>query len=164
KYESHMKILVKNQRVDVAITPEQTTAAAVAENEVSENQINSEIELLTSKDLLTQVVQDCGLAKLEAGWFSRGAAEPVRVEKAAERRLAEFQQSNNLVVLAQQKELTLQKTAEAKAKLFESEAAINEAANRARRVEQQLAAIPKRIVTQSRALPNQYSAERLNTM
>src|SRR5205809_2086165 len=236
KYESHMKILVKNQRVDVAITPEQTTAAAVAENEVSENQINSEIELLTSKDLLTQVVKDCGLAKLEGGWFSRAATEAIRVEKAvdrltkdltvapvrkaniisityasnssersatvlkklgdlylekhlklhhpegatnffkdkadeyeaqlkeAESRFADFQQSNNLVVLAQQKELTLQKTAEAKAKLLESEAAINEAANRARRVEQQLAAIPKRIVTQSRALPNQYSAERLNTM
>ena len=236
KYESHMKILVKNQRVDVAITPEQTTAAAVAENEVSENQINSEIELLTSKDLLTQVVKDCGLAKLEGGWFSRAATEAIRVEKAvdrltkdltvapvrkaniisityasnssersatvlkklgdlylekhlklhhpegatnffkdkadeyeaqlkeAESRLADFQQSNNLVVLAQQKELTLQKTAEAKAKLLESEAAINDAANRAKRVEQQLAAIPKRVVTQSRALPNQYSAERLNTM
>src|SRR2546427_3177233 len=236
KYESRMKILVKNQRVDIAITPEQTTAAAVADNEVGENQINSEIELLSSKDLLMQVVKDCGLTQLEGGWFPRDAAEAVRVEKAvdrltkdltiapvrkaniisityasnspersasvlkklgelylekhlklhhpegasnffkdkadeyeaqlkdAERRLAEFQLSNNLVVLAQQKELTLQKTAEAKAKLLESEAAINDAANRAKRVEQQLAAIPKRVVTQSRALPNQYSAERLNTM
>src|SRR3989475_8973060 len=236
KYESRMKILVKNQRVDIAITPEQTTAAAVADNEVGENQINSEIELLSSKDLLMQVVKDCGLTQLEGGWFPRDAAEAVRVEKAvdrltkdltiapvrkaniisityasnspersasvlkklgelylekhlklhhpegasnffkdkadeyeaqlkdAERRLADFQLSNNLVVLAQQKELTLQKTAEAKAKLLESEAAINDAANRAKRVEQQLAAIPKRVVTQSRALPNQYSAERLNTM
>src|SRR5213078_432157 len=32
------------------------------------------------------------------------------------------------------------------------------------RVEEQLASIPKRIVTQSKQLPNQYSAERLNTM
>jgi uncharacterized protein involved in exopolysaccharide biosynthesis len=236
KYESRMKILVRNQRVDVAITPEQTTAAPVADGEVSETQINSEIELLTSRDLLTQVVNESGLAKFENTWFSRGASEAMRSEKAvnrlakdliitpvrkaniisisyasnsaelsasvlkklgdlylekhlklhhpegatnffkdkadeyesqlkeAERRLADFQQSNNLVVLAQQKELTLQKTAEAKAKLLESETAVNEAADRAKRVEQQLAAIPKRIVTQSRALPNQYSAERLNTM
>jgi len=237
KYESRMKILVKNQRVDVAITPEATAAAPAADGEVTENQINSEIELLSSKDLLTQAVIECGLAAAENDWFPRSSVtEAVRVEKAvnrltkdlvvtpvrkaniisityasnspelsasvlkklgdlylekhlklhhpegatnffkdkaneyesqlkeAERRLAEFQQSNNLVVLAQQKELTLQKTAEAKAKLLESEAAVNEATNRGRRVEQQLAAIPRRIVTQSRALPNQYSAERLNTM
>src|SRR5713101_1662642 len=67
KYESRTKILVKNQRIDVAITAEQTGGAPppTVENEVSENQINSEIELLTSKDLLTQVVKECGLAKNE---------------------------------------------------------------------------------------------------
>src|SRR3979490_1513749 len=67
KYDSRMKILVKNQRVDVAITAERTSGAPAPniENEVSENQINSEIELLTSKDLLTQVVTDCGLANTE---------------------------------------------------------------------------------------------------
>jgi hypothetical protein len=31
-------------------------------------------------------------------------------------------------------------------------------------VEEQLASIPKRVVTQSKQIPNQYSAERLNTM
>jgi uncharacterized protein involved in exopolysaccharide biosynthesis len=239
KYESRMKILVKNQRVDVAITPEATTGAPVtaAESEVSENQINSEIELLTSKDLLTQVVNECGLAKNEKSWLSnKPVADGVRIEqavnrlskdlviapvrkanlisvsyasnsaelsasvlkklgdlyfekhlklhhptgasdffkdkadeyetqlKAAEQRLADFEQSNNLVVLSQQKDLTLQKTAEAKAKLLESEALVHETTDRIKRTEQQLAAIPTRVVTQSRQLPNQYSAERLNTM
>ena len=84
--------------------------------------------------------------------------------KLSEQQLTDFQQSNNLVVLSQQKELTLQKTAEAKAKMLEADASLSEATNRIGRVEQQLAAIPKRIVTQSRQLPNQYSAERLNTM
>lgn len=238
KYDSRMKILVKNQRVDVAITPEQTngSTASAVDNEVSENQINSEIELLTSKDLLTQVVTDTGLAGTEKGWFSGPVPQPIMVERAvnrlakdlvitpvrkanvititytstspqmaasvlkklgelylekhlklnhptgasdfftqradeyetqlrqAEQQMTDFQQSNNLVVLSQQKELTLQKTAEAKSKLLESETALNEATNRIARVEQQLAVIPKRIITQSRQLPNQYSAERLNTM
>src|SRR5712691_588376 len=226
KYESRMKILVKNQRVDVAITPEATAGAPSAESEVSESQINSEIELLTSRDLLTRVVTECGLAKFETGWFGNPAPEAVRVETAAtrlskdlliapvkkaniisvsystnspelaatvlkkvadlyfdkhlklhhptgasdffkdkadeyesqlkqsENRLADFQQSNNLVVLSQQKELTL----------LESDAAYNEATNRIKRVEQQLAATAPRVTTQSRQLPNQYSAERLNTM
>src|ERR1044072_5183638 len=52
RYESRMKILVKNQRVDVVITPDATTTAPAVDNDVSENQINSEIELLTSRDLL----------------------------------------------------------------------------------------------------------------
>ena len=237
KYESRMKILVKNQRVDVAITPEATVSAPAADNEVSENQINSEIELLTSKDLLTQVVNECGLANAERSWLSKTPpSEAVRVEqavnrltkdlaispvrkaniisisyssnsaelsasvlkklgelyfekhlklhhpagasdffkekadeyesqlKAAEQWLADFEQKNNLVVLSQQKDLTLQKTAEAKAKLLESEAAVHETTDRIKRTEQQLAAIPTRVVTQSRQLPNQYSAERLNTM
>jgi uncharacterized protein involved in exopolysaccharide biosynthesis len=238
RYESRMKILVKNQRVDVAITAEATTGlnAPTVENEVSENQINSEIELLTSKDLLTQVVNETALARQEAGMFGRPVPEAVQVEKAvnrlakdlsitpvrkaniitisyasdspqlsaavlkklgdlyldkhlklnhptgatdffkdkadeyeaqlkqSEQKLTEFQQSNNLVVLSQQKELTLQKTAEAKAKMLDADSALNEATNRIARVEQQLTAIPKRIVTQNRQLPNQYSAERLNTM
>ena len=84
RYESRMKILVKNQRVDVAITPEATIGvnAPTVENEVSENQINSEIELLTSKDLLTQVVKDTGLAKNESSLFGRSATEAERVETA----------------------------------------------------------------------------------
>src|SRR2546426_6929954 len=54
QYESRIKILVRNLRTDVPITPERTTGAngTASDNEVSETQINSEIELLTSKDLL----------------------------------------------------------------------------------------------------------------
>ena len=238
KYESRMKILVKNQRVDVAITPEATGGAPVGvEGEVSENVINSEIELLTSRDLLSQIAKETGLG--QAGWLSfwkKPVPEAERIEKAAtdlskdlvitpvkkanvisisysanspevaaavlkklgdlylekhlklhhptgasdffkekaeqyesqlhdsEKQLTGFQQDNNLVVLAQQKDLTLQKTAEAKSKLLESEAAVNEATNRIKRVEQQLSSTPARIVTQSKSIPAQYSAERLNTM
>src|SRR3979411_1397892 len=63
EYESRMKILVKNTRSDVPITPERTNGATgnSFENDVSENQINSEIELLTSEDLLKQVVSESGL-------------------------------------------------------------------------------------------------------
>ena len=67
RYESRMKILVKNQRVDVAIMPEATNGAntPIVENEVSENQINSEIELLTSsisqqRSLTIDVLDDRG--------------------------------------------------------------------------------------------------------
>ena len=238
KYESRMKILVKNQRVDVAITPEATGGAPVGvDSEVSESTINSEIELLTSRDLLTQVAGESGLGQAKSlSFWKKPIPEAERIERAAtdlskelvitpvkkanvisisysanspevaaavlkklgdlylekhlklhhptgasdffkdkadqyetqlqdsEQQLTDFQQTNNLVVLAQQKDLTLQKTAEAKSKLLESEAAVNEATNRINRIEQQLAGTPKRIITQSKSIPAQYSAEHLNTM
>src|SRR5262245_27977100 len=87
RYESRMKILVKNQRVDIAITPEATAGAPApaVDNDVSENQINSEIELLTSKDLLTEVVKQTGLASYEKDFMGHALPEAVRIEKAVNR-------------------------------------------------------------------------------
>lgn len=62
QYQSRMKILVKNSRADAVVTPERTSMAAFV-NEASEAQINSEIELLTSRDLLEQVVNSAKLAE-----------------------------------------------------------------------------------------------------
>lgn len=56
QYKSRMKILVKNARADVVVTSERTSSG-VASNLVTEAQINSEIELLMSRDLLEQVVK-----------------------------------------------------------------------------------------------------------
>jgi len=60
QYESRMKILVKNARADVVVTPERTGETTY--HNVTETQINSEIELLKSKDLLEQVAIKSGLA------------------------------------------------------------------------------------------------------
>jgi uncharacterized protein involved in exopolysaccharide biosynthesis len=243
EYESRLKILVKNVRAEVPITPERTTGTNGAPNEdVSETQINSEIELLTSKDLLNQVVIECGLAKPgrslaqrlslkdtpqnEAGRIEQASERLAKdlvitpVKKAniieitysssspqvaaavlrkladlylekrmklhrpagtyeffksqadqyeqqlreAEKQLSSFQQGMNVVSLSQQKDLTVLKMGDAKSKLLETEAFLKEVNERINRLEQQMRILPPRIVTQSRALPNQYSAERLNTM
>ena len=244
EYESRMKILVKNTRSDVPITPGATTGTtgAYLDNEVSENQINSEVALLTSGDLLNQVVTEAKLyrhkpsitARLglkeaptsQAGQVEEASSQLAKdlvinpVKKAniievrytsgspetavavlrkvqdlylekhlklhrppgtyeffkgqadnneaqlreAEKRLSGFQQSMNVVSLTQQKEQTVQKLTEAKSKLLETNAFLREVNERIAKVQQQLETIQPRIVTQRRALPNQYSAERLNTM
>jgi uncharacterized protein involved in exopolysaccharide biosynthesis len=244
EYQSRMKILVKNTRSDVPITPERTTGTAGTyfENEVSENQINSEIELLTSEDLLNQDVTECGLygqgtsilamlglreeprteawqieaariqltkdlvinpvkkaniieVKYTSGSPELAAAVLRKVQdlylekhvklhrppgtheffktqadqseaqlQDAEKQLSSFQQSMNVVSLTQQKEQTVQKLTEAKSKLLETQAFLREVNDRMGKVQQQLQTVQPRIVTQRRALPNQFSAERLNTM
>jgi uncharacterized protein involved in exopolysaccharide biosynthesis len=71
-----MKILVKNTRADVVITPEATNATS-GNSEVTETQINSEIALLTSRDLLEQVVIQSGLDKASQSRFSTDNIPPV---------------------------------------------------------------------------------------
>ncbi len=243
EYESRMKILVKNVRSEVPITPQQTTGAYGPPNaEVSEAEINSEIELLTSQDLLNQVVTACGLTRPgqslsqrlslketprnEAGLIEQASSRLAKelvitpVKKAsiieitytstspqtaaavlrklgelylekrvklhrpagtyeffksqadqyeqqlrdAENQLSAFQQRMNVVSLSQQKDITVLKMTEAKSKLMESEAFLQEVNQRINRLEQQMRTLQPRIVTQTRALPNQYSAERLNTL
>ncbi len=63
KYEAEMKILVNRDRVDTVVTPDPNAAEVVAPvPAVSEEDINSEVELLKSRDLLEQVVAASGLA------------------------------------------------------------------------------------------------------
>lgn len=245
EYESRMKILVKNTRSDVPITPEQTVGSTGNnfENDVSENQINSEIELLTGEDLLKQVVTECGLygsggasissalglkeapssqatqieeavkrlAKdlvitpvkkaniIEVKYTSRSPEKAAAVLRKlgdlylekhvklhrppgtyeffktqadqseaqlqeAEKSLSSFQQSMNVVSLTQQKDQTVQKLTEAKSKLLETETFLREVSDRIAKGQQQLETLAPRVVTQSRALPNQYSVERMNTL
>ena len=55
-----MKILVKRERVDPTLTSDKTTVID-SRSEVSEEQVQSEVELLRSRDLLENVVKACGL-------------------------------------------------------------------------------------------------------
>ncbi len=61
QYEARMRVLVKNTRADLVVTPEQD-AGATPLNEVTETQLNSEAELLRSQDLLEQIVREQNLA------------------------------------------------------------------------------------------------------
>lgn len=62
KYEAEMKILLNRDRADAVVTPDPSTAAPIAAvPAVSEEDINSEVELLKSRDLLEQVVRSCDL-------------------------------------------------------------------------------------------------------
>jgi uncharacterized protein involved in exopolysaccharide biosynthesis len=61
-YESQMKVLVRRGRIDPAVTPTQTVAPLLQQDTVSEEELNSQAELLRDDDILRQVVQKTGLA------------------------------------------------------------------------------------------------------
>ena len=58
-YEAETEILVKRERMDPVVSPE--SEAATIPPTVTEEDLNSEVELLRSRDLLEKVVLTCGL-------------------------------------------------------------------------------------------------------
>lgn len=82
KYDADMKILVLRQRFDPMVSPK-AEAPILVSGSVSEEELNSEVELLKSDDLLSKVVQSTGLARHVRS--SRGAAYAIA---AATRQLA----------------------------------------------------------------------------
>ena len=61
RYQATTKILVKRERADLLVTADPSGAQQQAPTAVSETDLNSEIELMKSQDLLENVVTACGL-------------------------------------------------------------------------------------------------------
>src|SRR6516162_1041974 len=59
-YEAETEILVKRERADPIVTPD-NTASPLLTSDVNEEDLNSEVEILQSRDLLEKVVLACGL-------------------------------------------------------------------------------------------------------
>lgn len=77
KYRSETKLLVKRERVDPVITPDKN-APLTFHDTVSEEEINSEVELITSQDVLQKVVTTCGLDQKK--WIS-GILHPFQTQQ-----------------------------------------------------------------------------------
>ncbi len=60
KYEADMKLLVKNERADLVLSPGKNSADT-ERTELTETEVNSEMELLRSHDILEAVTRDAKL-------------------------------------------------------------------------------------------------------
>jgi uncharacterized protein involved in exopolysaccharide biosynthesis len=65
QYRATTKFLVDRERQDPIVSPEQSSSVVVR-SEVTEEELNSEIELLQSGDVLRQVVTSCGLDRVKS--------------------------------------------------------------------------------------------------
>lgn len=74
KYEARMKLLVKRERVDPIVSPDRSTQIQVQSNP-SEEEMNSEAELLKADDVLRKVVITNGLQAKEGGLLHTGTEE-----------------------------------------------------------------------------------------
>ena len=85
-YKAEMKILVRRGRIDPALTPTQTASPAFEHDDISEEEMNSEVEMLRDDDILRSVVIGSGLAA-RSSWLSsfRNESREIKIEKAVER-------------------------------------------------------------------------------
>jgi uncharacterized protein involved in exopolysaccharide biosynthesis len=94
-YESETKILVHRERADPLVTAQQTAAVEQNMPGLTEEDINSEVSILRSQDLLEKVAAACGLQHMDDGspifrWLKIEASpeaddEVVAIRKAAEK-------------------------------------------------------------------------------
>jgi polysaccharide biosynthesis protein PslE len=88
KYEASMKILMRHRRADPVVGA--VDAVGYVQTVVNEEELNSEIQLIESSDLLEQVVVACGLDKVKPPfWSSWIPADPALRIPEAVRKLKE---------------------------------------------------------------------------
>jgi len=85
-YESKSQILVKRERVDPVVSAEKNNPVQMRED-VTEEEINSEAELITSEDVLRKAVLDSGLQDQKSilSFLNRGMSPDAKVAKAIEK-------------------------------------------------------------------------------
>src|SRR5260370_19958176 len=85
-YRAHARVLVRRARADPPVTAQQNAPPDFSRVEVTEEELNSEVELLNDNDVVRRVVEANDLAAHDwLGWLRRDATESARVERAAKR-------------------------------------------------------------------------------
>ncbi len=88
KYQAQMEVLVHRGRADAPVTDQENAPVDLTRLAVTEEELNSEVELLRDDEVLRRVVQDNNLENQGwLRWLRPGETHAARVERAA-RRLA----------------------------------------------------------------------------
>jgi uncharacterized protein involved in exopolysaccharide biosynthesis len=88
KYQANMKVLVRRGRADAPVSAAENAPLDLTRMAITEEELNSEVELLRDDDVLRRVVQESGVGGRDWFHFLRmGEGNAERVERAA-RRLA----------------------------------------------------------------------------
>jgi len=84
-YQAHMNVLVRRGRVDPLVTPAPTPSPMFQRDEITDEELNSQVELLRDDEILRTVVQ--ATAPAGSPWYERylGGSEEVRLARSVRR-------------------------------------------------------------------------------
>jgi uncharacterized protein involved in exopolysaccharide biosynthesis len=97
RYESHFKVLLRRGRYDPMVSSEPPSAMDYTRADITEEELNSEVELLRDTDLLKQVVKLAGLVPAGTANSERPAEIERGVVKLAHRLDVEALKKSNLI-------------------------------------------------------------------
>jgi uncharacterized protein involved in exopolysaccharide biosynthesis len=84
RYESHFKVLLRRGRFDPVVSSEPASAMDFTRADITEEELNSEVELLRDKDLLKQVVKMAGVVPADTPDSDRPAKIEYAVRKLSQ--------------------------------------------------------------------------------
>lgn len=97
RYESHFKVLLRRGRFDPVVSSQPPSTMDFTRPDITEEELNSEVELLRDEDLLKQVVQVAGLVPANTQDRERAAEIEHAVRRLARRLDVEALKKSNLI-------------------------------------------------------------------
>ncbi len=97
RYESHFKVLLRRGRFDPVISSEPTSMMDLTRPDITEEELNSEVELLRDEDLLKQVVTMAGLIPADTTAADRQSEIEHAVRKLSRRLEVDALKKSNLI-------------------------------------------------------------------
>ncbi len=97
RYESHFKVLLRRGRYDPVVSSQPASPMDFTRPDITEEELNSEVELLSDEDLLKQVVKMAGLLPADTPEIDRPAEIEHAVHKLMRRLDVEAVKKSNLI-------------------------------------------------------------------
>jgi uncharacterized protein involved in exopolysaccharide biosynthesis len=97
RYESHFKVLLRRSRFDPIVSSQPASAMEFARPDITEEELNSEVDLLRDEDLLKQVVKMAGLVPTNTADTERPTEIERTVRQLACRLNVEALKKSNLI-------------------------------------------------------------------
>jgi uncharacterized protein involved in exopolysaccharide biosynthesis len=97
RYESHFKVLLRRGRYDPVVSSQPASPMDFTRPEITEEELNSEVELLRDQDLLKQVVKMAQLVPADTPDLERSAEVETAVRKLARRLDVDALKKSNLI-------------------------------------------------------------------
>lgn len=83
RYEAQMKVVIERERADPVVSASTDRDVAAPAARLTDQDVNSEVDLLKSRDLLQRVVLDCKLHEKKLSWWRRYFPAPTEQQRIA---------------------------------------------------------------------------------
>jgi uncharacterized protein involved in exopolysaccharide biosynthesis len=159
--EMDRRLLAFNENLTVLPVPK-TTLISVTYSAPSKEEADATLAILSRSYLAYRA----GIRGSDGAYtfFDQQANRYYRELQQDQAALAAFDQANQVTLMGEEKNVIVHKLSDARSALYENQASVGETEKRVQTMVSAQATLPSRVTTQRRDLPDQLTAERLNSV